>query len=680
MIGAVLGNRYEVLELVGTGGMANVYKAKCTLLNRNVAIKVLKEEFKDDEEIIKRFNIESQAVAGLSHTNIVSVFDVGTEGDLHYIVMEYVEGITLKEYLKDSGALVWNKAVDFSLQICSALQHAHRKGIVHRDIKPHNIMVTKDDVLKVMDFGIARAVTTHTTKLDTEALGTAHYCSPEQAKGSYTDERSDIYSLGVVMYEMLTGKLPFESDSSVSVALKQIQEKPVPPSQIVPTIPPSVEAAVLKAMEKDAVDRFQTANTLLIELNWIKQTETAPKAVKYTEISEEEKFATKKIKVDEAVVAAADKEKAEEVTPVVEEKEENEEMGTKKKVKGKGKDSKAKKPLTKEDKTAVIAAIISSIVIVAIMSFAVINFIFEDMLPWNKKPANEMIVPDLVGYHFDEVQKKYDDIEFVLGSEELSPQYKEAGIIISQTPDAETTITRPFKITVTVSKAAKEVKVPDVLNLDVEEAKRLLEKNDIEYRIVEKKNSTIPEGIVTAVNPAADTRVTAGFDVVTLTVSAGEDEEDDKEYAIVPNVVGKSEAVAKSMLEEAGLKATVKATNSDKPAGVVTKQSEPAGASLELKETVIIYVSKGSDSGTGEQGGNGQTGGSQTSAREVTVYLPSDKETAVVKVTLDGKTVYEKTHNCSEGAVSVVVRGSGSQRVITYVDGVVKGERVLDFE
>ncbi len=671
MIGTVLSNRYEILELIGTGGMANVYKAKCTLLNRNVAIKVLKEEFKDDEEIIKRFNIESQAVAGLSHTNIVSVFDVGTEGDLHYIVMEYVEGITLKEYLKDSGALVWNKAVEFAIQICSALQHAHRKGIVHRDIKPHNIMVTKDDVLKVMDFGIARAVTTHTTKLDTEALGTAHYCSPEQAKGSYTDERSDIYSLGVVMYEMLTGKLPFESDSSVSVALKQIQETPVAPTQIVPTIPNSVEAVVLKAMQKDAVDRFQTANTLLIELNWIKQTETAPKAVKHNDVDEDDKFATKKIKVNEADIAAsATKEEVDNQNSPEKGNEEIENMAKK----SKAKKSKTKKPMTKEDKTAIIAAIVSSIIIVSLIGFAFINFIFEDMLPWNKKPANEMPAPDLVGYHFDEIQKKYKDIEFVLEAEEFSSDYKEAGIIIGQSPDMDTTLTRPFKMSVTISKAAKTVKVPDVLNLDVEEAKKLLDKQNIEYRIVEKESSSIPEGIVTSVSPSVGDSVVAGFESVTLTVSISEEKE---EQAVVPGVVGKSEAVAKSMLEEAGFKVTVKQVSSDETEGIVTKQSEPAGASLELKKTVIIYVSKGNEEQPSNQGG---TTGEKLSAREVTVYLPADKETAVVKVTLDGKTVYEKTHNCSEGAVSVVVRGSGSQRVVTYVDGTVKGERVLDFE
>ena len=270
MIGTLLSGRYEILELIGTGGMANVYKARCTYLNRYVAIKVLKDEFKNDEDFLKRFNIESQAAAGLSHTNIVSVYDIGNENDMHFIVMEYVEGKTLKEYLAQNGALPWDKAVDFAIQIASALQHAHRKGIVHRDIKPQNIIVTKDETLKVTDFGIARAVSTFTMKVEDGAMGTVHYCSPEQARGGYTDEKSDVYSLGIVMYEMLTGKLPFESDNSVSVALKHMQEEAVAPSEIVPEIPTGVEEIVIKAMAKNQNDRFQTAGEMLIELNWVK--------------------------------------------------------------------------------------------------------------------------------------------------------------------------------------------------------------------------------------------------------------------------------------------------------------------------------------------------------------------------------------------------------------------------
>jgi len=677
MIGAVLGNRYEILELIGTGGMANVYKAKCTLLNRNVAIKVLKEEFKDDDEIKKRFNIESQAVAGLSHTNIVSVFDVGAENDLNYIVMEYVEGITLKEYLKESGALVWNQAVDFAIQICSALQHAHRKGIIHRDIKPQNIMVTKDNVLKVMDFGIARAVSTYTTKIDNEAMGTAHYCSPEQAKGSYTDERSDIYSLGVVIYEMLTGHPPFESDSSVSVALKQIQEKPVPPTQIVPTIPASVETVVLKAMEKDAVNRFQAANTLLIELNWIKQTEAAPKSVKQAsaKAAEDDKFATKKIDLSGSVVQQD--ESASPEASAEEKKEKDFHSNMNKKMKN-GK--KVKKVASKEDKTAVIAAIISAIVIVAILSFALINVVFDGQLFKNRPDENALKVPDVIGMTIEEAEEEYKDFKFTVEKEEYSAKYDE-GVITKQSPEAEIMMEKPYKIKVTVSKGSKEVRVPDIINLDIEEAKIDLKELEIRYEIVEKESSTIPEGIVMSVNPGVGKRVYANVDKVFVTVSLG----DNAEYVSVPDVIDKSQAVAEKMLEDAGLKVIVKEIDSDEAKGIVVKQSQPAGSKLEVKENVIIYVSTGKkDEETNETGtttpGVDKPTTSTTTAKEVTVYLPQDREKATVKVTLDGGIVYEKTHNCSEGSVSVVVRGSGTRKVVTYVDGVVAGERMLNFD
>ena len=226
MIGQILGNRYELIEKIGGGGMALVYKARCKLLNRFVAVKVLRPDFTNDEEFIKRFKIEAQAAASLSHPNIVSIYDVGNEGDIHYIVMEYIDGATLKEYLEEKGALDWKEAVNISIQICLAIKHAHENNIVHRDIKPHNILFTKDGMVKVTDFGIARAVTSSTITMVGGTIGSVHYFSPEQARGGFTDEKSDIYSLGIVLYELLTGRLPFNGDTPVSVAIKHIQEEP----------------------------------------------------------------------------------------------------------------------------------------------------------------------------------------------------------------------------------------------------------------------------------------------------------------------------------------------------------------------------------------------------------------------------------------------------------------------
>ena len=246
MTGKILGNRYELIKKIGAGGMAIVYKAKCRLLNRMVAIKILRNELIEDQEFVSRFNIESQAAASLSHSNIVSIYDVGRQDDIHYIVMEYIDGETLKDCIVRNGALNWKDAVNYAIQICSALEHAHRKQIVHRDIKPHNIMVTKEGVLKVTDFGVARAVTSSTLTLDGNTIGSVHYFSPEQARGGYTDEKSDLYSLGVVLYEMVTGKLPFESDTPVSIALKHLQEKPREPMELEPGIPTGLNNIIIK--------------------------------------------------------------------------------------------------------------------------------------------------------------------------------------------------------------------------------------------------------------------------------------------------------------------------------------------------------------------------------------------------------------------------------------------------
>ena len=269
LVGKTLGNRYEILEEIGSGGMAYVYRAHCTLLNRFVAIKVLREDLKDDREFVKRFYIEAQAAASLTHPNIVSIYDVGRDGDLYYIVMEYVEGRTLKEYLDEQGKLPWREAAEYAAQICRALEVAHKNSIVHRDIKPQNIIMTPDGTLKVTDFGIARASTNVTQTLSTGAMGTVQYLSPEQARGGFTDERSDIYSLGIVLYEMVTGTVPFSADSAVTTAIKHIQEQPTPPRELNLSIPHSLENIILKAIRKEQSGRYRTAVDMLRDLTMI---------------------------------------------------------------------------------------------------------------------------------------------------------------------------------------------------------------------------------------------------------------------------------------------------------------------------------------------------------------------------------------------------------------------------
>ena len=264
--GRLLGNRYEIIEKIGIGGMATVYKAKCHVLNRYVAVKILRDEFTTDSEFIRRFNTEAQAAARLTHPNIVSIYDVGNEGSIYYIVMELIQGKTLKEIIEEDGALPWKWSVNIAIQIASALEMAHRNSIIHRDIKPHNIIITEDGVAKVTDFGIAKAVSNSTITAFGTTIGSVHYFSPEHARGGFTDAKSDIYSLGVVMYEMLTGRVPFDADTPVSVALKHMQELPVEPIKINPLIPISLNKIILKAMQKDSNQRYQSATEMLRDL------------------------------------------------------------------------------------------------------------------------------------------------------------------------------------------------------------------------------------------------------------------------------------------------------------------------------------------------------------------------------------------------------------------------------
>ena len=267
MLGKILGGRYELLEKIGVGGMAVVYKAKCHLLERYVAVKILRPELVENEEFVARFKRESQSAASLSHPNIVNIYDVGQEGDIHYIVMEYVDGKTLKEYIHEKGRLSSEEAVRICSQICSALYHAHNNNIVHRDIKPQNILLGRDGTAKVADFGIARAVTSATvTMAGANVMGSVHYFSPEQARGGYVDKKSDIYSLGIVLYEMMTGVVPFEGDSAISVALKHIQEKVTPPEEINPDIPKSIQYIIERAIEKDLSKRYGDAEEMLSDL------------------------------------------------------------------------------------------------------------------------------------------------------------------------------------------------------------------------------------------------------------------------------------------------------------------------------------------------------------------------------------------------------------------------------
>ena len=657
MIGTLLSGRYEILELVGTGGMANVYKARCTYLNRYVAIKVLKDEFKNDEEFLKRFNIESQAAAGLSHSNVVSVYDIGNENDIHYIVMEYVEGVTLKEYLMQYGALPCEKVVEFSIQIASALQHAHRKGIVHRDIKPQNIIVTKDEILKVTDFGIARAVSTYTMKIEDGAMGTVHYCSPEQARGGYTDEKSDIYSLGVVMYEMLTGKLPFESDNSVSVALKHMQEEAVSPSELVQGVWVGVEEIIKRAMKKNQNDRFQTAGELIVELKIVQMDS------ENTIVRTEEEFKTKKI---DTVAIENELKKHKELE-----------------VKEKKVDVKKSKTNTKnndEDKIAVFAGIAASVVVVAIFAFFAIFLLFPNTVTINKGDRGEIEVPELIGVDLSIAKESYKDIKIKNNDEEYSSEYDE-GVIIRQDPDAGTMIKSPYVVNVTVSKGPQVVRMPDVENMDYREAEIKLDEAKILYSIEFKNHDTIPENTVIQTEPASGTKVKVGIDRVIIVVSAGAE----TTHPTVPSVVGMEQGDAERRLASVNMIANVEYEKSDHASmGKVIKQSVEPGSQAAEKSAITITVGAGPNGELSPDAQEPTTEGDKPSSsgqktKEVTVILPSDEEKMTVKVTANGNTVYEGTHSGSEGAISVPVSGSGDVVDISYINGRKIAEKTVKF-
>ena len=379
MIGKVLGERYEVIEKIGGGGMALVYKAKCRLLNRFVAIKILRSEFTSDEDFLKKFKRESQAAASLSHPNIVGIYDVGIEDDIHYIVMEYIKGQTLKELIKEKGALNCEFATDVAIQIASALENAHSNHIVHRDIKSHNIMLREDRTVKVTDFGIARAVSSSTITNTGNIIGSVHYFSPEQARGGYADEKSDIYSLGVVLYELVTGQLPFEGETPISIAYKHIQEKPLNPSKINNKIPKSLENIILKCMSKEIANRYSSVTEIISDL---KQSLIMPNG-DFVKINS--KVSENTIKIEP--IKDIDPEKK----PTIKENDLN------------------KKPIiTKEKNKKIITwAIISGLVLAFL--FTGTYFLFKDLFNVEIKP-----VPDLMGMQEEEAEEELKKLGFIM--------------------------------------------------------------------------------------------------------------------------------------------------------------------------------------------------------------------------------------------------------------------------
>lgn len=558
LIGKTLQNRYEILEKIGSGGMATVYRARCHMLNRDVAVKVLKDEFTTDAEFIKRFNIEAQSAASLTHSNIVSIYDVGTEDNMYYIVMELIKGRTLKEIIQEKGKISWRLATDITKQVLSGLNTAHKNGVVHRDIKPHNIIITKDGAAKITDFGIAKATNMDTITAMGSTLGSVHYFSPEHAKGAKTDAQSDIYSTGIMLYEMVTGKVPFDGDTAVSVALKQVQEKPIPPIDRNMDLPKGLNQIILKAIEKDKKLRYFTAEEFYDDLCILE----------------------KEPDVDFKNLTDTFKKSITRIIPTIKEKDEQTEKGS--------------KGLTKLQQILIYLAFVFAVIVLIIgISFGIsaIKRARDPFLPnltgeFNKKrlTKEEAIVEiQKIGLNYEIIEEYSDDIE--------------SGQIIKQEPRYQEgyRIPKGSKIKLHISKGAEKKKLPvNLVGKNIVDVKKQIEELGFKYEIIEEFNEDKDKekGIVLKVEPEVkdgENEIPHNT-VIKITVSKGSE----KKEVEIPIIVGKNKNEVKKMLEALKLvyeeKEVVTAGFEEK--GSVVSSTPEQGQKIKEGEKVTVYVSK----------------------------------------------------------------------------------------
>ncbi len=623
----VLAGRYELIEKIGDGGMAIVYKAKCRVLKRFVAIKILKPEFTQDAKFVENFRRESHAAASLSHPNIVSIYDVGQEGNINYIVMELVTGMTLSEMIKAQAPLDYKKAISITKQIAAGLSAAHKKGIVHRDVKPHNILITEDGIAKIADFGIAKAVT-NTTIVDStkdNVMGSVHYFSPEQAKGGYVDKKSDIYSLGIVLFEMLTGKVPFDGENPVAIALMQINEKITPPSVYNHNIPPRLENIILKATEKQPSKRFATADEMIEAL---------------------EDLETVNRVVGDSVYAAADNyDNHDYINDYDDEDEYDEEYEEKKKPKKKKTKNKSKKKKGSGGgkKVGIIAGVV--VLIAAILGVAFATGLFD---------KKDIEVPDFKGMTIEEAEAKADDlgIKVEIGDYEFSSEYDQDEIM-SQDPDEGEMVAKGDVVTVDISKGEDKGVVPNLIGKSESEAKEMIEQYGYKVGSVTEKESEKTKGTVLSQDPSAGSEVSSGS-TINIVISDGKG----KEKVEVPNLLGMSEAAAKKAIKNAGFKVgkVSEGVSSSYDEGEVMWQEYNSGTKLEKGETINIRISKGKSS-------------------TIELYIPfQDAENEVFQMTVtvnDDNGTRNQTYTCNklDGGKDIKVQGTGKGTIVVVFDG-----------
>ncbi len=688
-IGQTLGGRYEVREVIGTGGMAIVYKAYCTVLNRYVAIKVLKEEYASDDEFRKRFYNEAQAVAKLSQNNIVSIYDVCQDGDgPEYIVMELCEGVTLKDYLRKKHHLTWQETLFFAQQVARALDHAHSRGIIHQDIKPQNIMLLRDGTAKVMDFGIASfANSQETRKVSSEAIGSVHYISPEQAKGITADFRTDLYSLGVVMYEMLTGTLPFRGDTAVAVVMQHLNTVPPVPSSIVPEIPKAMDEIVMHAMCANASQRYSSALDMYRDMERLR---TNPNLVLNYSGHNSDLDATRAIRYDDEdatqLLRPVDEEQATKYVPrpqqetpaqqqrrvyqpvndVDDEYEQEEPVHEVKRVKTKKKKGNGGK-------------IVVGVIIVALL--AAIAYMASGLMGESSKEMIE--VPNFISLNYEEDVRNnsdYDAFRFDVETRKDSSGDYEDGEIVDQDPLEGEQVEEGSTITLTVISVEENdseelVKVPSVIGKTFEDAQSALRARGLTASRKEESSESVQAGYVISTDPEPGEEIATGS-TVTVIVSSGPANTN----KTVPNLTGMTQSAAKSLLESMGLKlGAVTQEESDKPEGTVIGQTVASGTEVAEGTSVGITIAKakgdnGGDGDDGDDGNNGGDGGSGTSVSvtnsAVVVTLPSNHKDCQVVISVDGSQLYN--HTVREGNLTATCKlsyGSGTHRIVVTVDG-----------
>ena len=606
-IGKKLDNRYEITELIGVGGMADVYKAIDLMENKVVAVKILKSEFSNNEEFLRRFRNESKAIALLSHPNIVKIYDVGLKDEVQFIVMEYIDGITLKEFIDQQGVLRWKDALHFMSQILKALQHAHDKGIVHRDIKPQNIMLFADGTIKVMDFGIARFSRVDGKTLSDKTIGSVHYISPEQASGEMTDERSDIYSIGVMLYEMLTGQKPFDGENPVSIALKHMQEEPKSPREIVPAIPEALEEIVLHAMEREPEKRYQSAAEMLKDFD--------------------------RFKLDQNIVFGYKNQQQAPKKEVVKEIEYDDDDLY---------DDEDEEPQKRSYVVPILMAVTVAVVIIAtiLVSFIVIS-------KWGSSSTHtgNVEIENLVGQSIVDVEQKYDGKLKFETTQEYNDQYDE-GVIFEQGQTAGTIVREGYTLSLKVSRGKRMITIPDVVNKKVTIAQSELTSAGFTPVVRETYDNNVAQGLVIRTEPAVGEDAPADSEILIM-VSKGPFEADLK----VPDVIGLTKEKAIAKLTEGKIEYKIEEIAHEGDKNKIIEQSVKGGEYVSKGTTVTIFVSTG-----------------ELDPSNVTIQMPLPEGiwgSYFIEVYRDGNSIANQTINDGQtvagGKINITVTGKKTE-------------------